>query len=1094
MTGSSSTAADAPTKKAGGASGKRVNLPPVITVEGKGDEGGSSVDGDKGFGQARTPKHANKMREDDAGHGDHQSKITPDRGLDPKHDDGRQHYSGTTPYPGNFPVPRPYEGRPLGGGGAFQPHESRRQPPPPPGDYYARSPPMHTVSPGGGHHRYYPSSHGRPPRMDAGYPPHPQHPPPPSNYYDQRRYGEYGARSSYEGHPPPGFRGHYPPGPPSAGPPPGYSHQSYGSYPSDGRGYPPHPSGPPQPYHGGQSAYPHPSEHYQRSDPRYPTDHHGNPSGTFSRAVSSSFDRSVKSRGSDDKPPASLTPTKTRKPLSPAAPPADASMASDDSSWKLLKQVHSVDDSAIRERLKKDKEEAEDHIQVQRQPGSTSSSLTNSPTEGPERLHAAKEAQRVVAAAAAAAAAATVGQQQPSSLDSLSSVASAQVPMATDKAKDSPAATRGNLPPPSPAGTDTGSLDLMKCSSGSSGLLHLPSHQRTSSMEGLLYEGKRGRDEERGDVNTSEPIGNKDELRRAPSDYDDSKAVGDQPPTKRVRLLDGKTDIGDKYKASPLSITCSPSAEKTKESGRLSKSRQGKTDYTSPQPMEGSFYDKPPAYSYSIDSAPSIPRDAEHRKQASYPSLPPRPGSSTSSTITPNAMHVEDQHQASAAVPSVPSWEIHAQDSFGNGSIGGGQGLTSSFSFQDYPILPANESETGSSGNPSGHGGPPPTMHPHHAHPPHHSGAHPPIESRNQSFEGGHYHGGPAFHRTDSMDVSYGGGRSGHMGGYPPQHGHQGQFPPHAPSWGTERSEGSHPSAYHGHPPSQYGHYGGRMGHDYHHGGVMRNYSQDSGHRASPPPGPHHMPHASRGPPPPGFQPPSEFVAPHNPHLTRRPPPAVYIMPTSQGGGHAQRRGNGVFSWTKDDDIRLTEIMKKYKNPRDWEPIAKEHGCGKSAKECHERWIRYLKPGVRKGQWTDQEDAIVIEAVTTSTEQPFTRWSDLAQRLPGRVGKQIRDRWVNHLNPNINHLPFSREEDLLLWDGHKKLGKRWVEISTKFFNSVRSENHIKNRWYSASFKKFIANEFGPEAYAGTKTTKEKDDKKKKTSASNKDEDPTVEAI
>jgi hypothetical protein len=82
----------------------------------------------------------------------------------------------------------------------------------------------------------------------------------------------------------------------------------------------------------------------------------------------------------------------------------------------------------------------------------------------------------------------------------------------------------------------------------------------------------------------------------------------------------------------------------------------------------------------------------------------------------------------------------------------------------------------------------------------------------------------------------------------------------------------------------------------------------------------------------------------------------------------------------------------------------------RSAKECHDRWIRYLKPGVRKGQWQDHEDAIVVEAVTTSTEQPFTRWSDLAQRLPGRVGKQIRDRWVNHLNPHINHMQFSRED------------------------------------------------------------------------------------
>ena len=128
-----------------------------------------------------------------------------------------------------------------------------------------------------------------------------------------------------------------------------------------------------------------------------------------------------------------------------------------------------------------------------------------------------------------------------------------------------------------------------------------------------------------------------------------------------------------------------------------------------------------------------------------------------------------------------------------------------------------------------------------------------------------------------------------------------------------------------------------------------------------------------------------------------------------------------------------------------------------------------------------------MEVVTTSTEQPFTRWSDLAQRLPGRVGKQIRDRWVNHLNPAINHLPFSREDALLLWDGHKKLGKRWVEISTKYFTSSRSENHIKNRWYSASFKKFIANEFGPDAYSGGKPSKKDSaaDKKKKASIQRK---------
>jgi hypothetical protein len=374
-------------------------------------------------------------------------------------------------------------------------------------------------------------------------------------------------------------------------------------------------------------------------------------------------------------------------------------------------------------------------------------------------------------------------------------------------------------------------------------------------------------------------------------------------------------------------------------------------------------------------------------------------------------------------------------------------------------------------------------LHPGHA-------SHPPLESRNQSFEGGHYHGGGSFHRSDSMDISYGGrpGGPGPMYQDPYKHGHTGPFPPHAPSWGTAGSGGSHPSYHQGGPPGHIPFQGGRMG-DY---PIMRNYSHESAHRASPPPGPGGpVPGRQWGPPPSNFDPPPEFAAPHN-HLNRRPPPAVYIM-SSQGSHPSDKRGAGVFSWSKDDDVRLTEIMKKYKNPRDWEPIAKEHGMGKTAKECHERWIRYLKPGVRKGQWTDQEDAIVIEAVTTSSEQPFTRWSDLAQRLPGRVGKQIRDRWVNHLNPNINHLPFSRDDDLLLWDGHKKLGKRWVEISTKFFNCARSENHIKNRWYSASFKKFISNEFGAEAYTGDKPTKGKDASKSKKNK-NEDDDPALRAV
>jgi Myb-like DNA-binding domain len=109
----------------------------------------------------------------------------------------------------------------------------------------------------------------------------------------------------------------------------------------------------------------------------------------------------------------------------------------------------------------------------------------------------------------------------------------------------------------------------------------------------------------------------------------------------------------------------------------------------------------------------------------------------------------------------------------------------------------------------------------------------------------------------------------------------------------------------------------------------------------------------------------------------------------------------------------------------------------------------------------DKDDGDIAKNMS---EQPFTRWSELALNMPGRHGKQIRERWINHLNPNISHLPFTEEDDLKLWEAAEKYGKKWVEISTKYFHSTRAENQIKNRWYSAAFKKYISDKFGPEAY------------------------------
>ena len=57
------------------------------------------------------------------------------------------------------------------------------------------------------------------------------------------------------------------------------------------------------------------------------------------------------------------------------------------------------------------------------------------------------------------------------------------------------------------------------------------------------------------------------------------------------------------------------------------------------------------------------------------------------------------------------------------------------------------------------------------------------------------------------------------------------------------------------------------------------------------------------------------------------------------------------------------------------------------------------------------------------------RWSLIAGHLKGRIGKQCRERWHNHLHPGIKKTPWSAEEEKIIVDAHARLGNKWAEIA-----------------------------------------------------------------
>ncbi|KAL1190211.1 Transcription repressor MYB4 [Cardamine amara subsp. amara] len=101
-------------------------------------------------------------------------------------------------------------------------------------------------------------------------------------------------------------------------------------------------------------------------------------------------------------------------------------------------------------------------------------------------------------------------------------------------------------------------------------------------------------------------------------------------------------------------------------------------------------------------------------------------------------------------------------------------------------------------------------------------------------------------------------------------------------------------------------------------------------------------------------------------------------------------------AWTKEEDERLIAYIKAH-GEGCWRSLPKAAGLLRCGKSCRLRWINYLRPDLKRGNFTEEEDELIIKLHSLLGN----KWSLIAGRLPGRTDNEIKNYWNTHIRRKL---------------------------------------------------------------------------------------------
>ncbi|KAL8251255.1 hypothetical protein R6Q59_034948 [Mikania micrantha] len=138
--------------------------------------------------------------------------------------------------------------------------------------------------------------------------------------------------------------------------------------------------------------------------------------------------------------------------------------------------------------------------------------------------------------------------------------------------------------------------------------------------------------------------------------------------------------------------------------------------------------------------------------------------------------------------------------------------------------------------------------------------------------------------------------------------------------------------------------------------------------------------------------------------------------------------------WTPEEDIMLVSYVQQH-GPGNWRQVPTNTGLRRCSKSCRLRWTNYLRPGIRRGDFTDEEEKMIIQLQALLGN----KWAAIASYLPERTDNDIKNYWNTHLKKKLTKLQMGSDEHDLL----NKKKDRFMSSTT----STSSSNCIsRGQW------------------------------------------------